>query len=71
MDSTVGVKSIRYVGIRIGLYDLEPDVEEYILPLIFQARCKISAWIGNIHWFCSMVWIVLDLRVELAQFVGI
>ena len=47
------------------------DVEEYILPLIFQARCKIPAWIGNIHWFCSMLWIVLDLRVELAQLVGI
>ena len=49
----------------------QPGVEEYIRPLRFQARFKISAWIGNIHWFFSMVWIVLELRVELAQLIGI
>ena len=42
-----------------------------MFPLRFQARCKICAWVGNIHWLFSMVCIVLDLRVELVQLVGI
>ena len=65
------MNSIQYVIMRLGISELEISVEEYIHPLIFQECCKISAWVGNIHWLCSMVWIVLELRVELAQLVGV